>query len=671
MVNSFEVGAVFKIIDEASPGLRKILEQVRAISVAVEKAREALASLGKTPGLGLATGETNALATAWKGVATEARAASKSMNIAAAAGRRAAAAGATSVGVTRGGSGGGSTAPSNTSSRMLRAGTSAAELALGAVGYGVYQAVHYDDAALLMAQHAGVSYAENHAKFRKMLEDATIATGFDEHDVSLAAQQELRMFGDTGGSNGINVLPKMLRYAATEARLKGTGLEESMTSLTGLSHMLQLYGENDVDRIAPAFSALSVRSPMTLGQQERAFGYAVPLLHSALGLDPLDVMASSVALARAGITNTKAGTWIREALVNSMPGTSLMSKFRFKKHEGALKELGLVDDDDKPTWFVNGMPNEMALLNKVAENLPKVPIERRAAVLQAFAGKQGAGALSVLAEPAVAAQVTAMRNEMTNPETVNRVRNFTGIYGEQSTLQGARTTLQEFNVTMGQLGDTVMPAVNGELRDFKSVLEGVRGVLPGPKPDAPPEEQDKWKVGTRALEGATVFGLLGGAIAGPPGAAIGGAGGFIGGGFLGIAEGYMKTKEAAGIATPYVDDFGRIVKDTGMDASQASGGISKLGSAIRGLMESIGSMPSVDDFGRPQGPSKGAEPMRFQPEKKPSGNGVMKASIHIGDGRKLATAMLRYTIADASGPVQGSVHHDITHLNPRNDGYRL
>ena len=48
MISSFEVGAVFKIIDQASPALRLILKQVREINLAVDKARESLALLGKS-----------------------------------------------------------------------------------------------------------------------------------------------------------------------------------------------------------------------------------------------------------------------------------------------------------------------------------------------------------------------------------------------------------------------------------------------------------------------------------------------------------------------------------------------------------------------------------------------------------------------------------------------
>jgi hypothetical protein len=488
MISSFEVGAVFKIINEASPQLTKILAQVRELQKVVDQAKVSISSIGSNPALAATIGETRDLALAWREVAKAATTANRSI---AAASKRAlagpgvaglaearsladtweriAAASAAATGSTRqlssatggalrrataGAAGGGAGAggggqggggrhrpgwlggpggahiggpgiPIAGGSHIRAGGVGMA--ALGLLGYGVEKAMQYDDAVVLMAQHSGLDLATNRANLRKMLTDAAVQTGFGEHDISLAAQQELRMFGDTGGSNGVNVLPKMLRYAATEARLKGTSLEESMSSLTGLSHMLQAYGEDDVDRLAPAFSALSVRSPMTLAQQEKAFGYAVPVLRAGMDLDPFQTMAASTALARAGITSTKAGTWIREMMKGAMPGTSLMSKMLFKKHETALEELGLVDENHKPTWFTGGKPDEMNFLAKVAENLPKIDVTRRSAILQALAGTQGAGALAVLAEPAVRQQMGAMYNETQNPENVNRVQLHVGL----------------------------------------------------------------------------------------------------------------------------------------------------------------------------------------------------------------------------------------------------
>jgi hypothetical protein len=85
MITSFEVGSVFKIKDQASPALRAILKQVRELNVALDQARENLATLGKSVmpiGLTRAVGETEGLATAWGDVAKNAAIAQRAIGAA-------------------------------------------------------------------------------------------------------------------------------------------------------------------------------------------------------------------------------------------------------------------------------------------------------------------------------------------------------------------------------------------------------------------------------------------------------------------------------------------------------------------------------------------------------------------------------------------------------------
>ena len=82
MITSFEVGAVFKIINEASPQLTRMLRQVRELTAAVDKARASLAEItkgvGSGSGLAVAIGETKKLADTWGDVAAQAGAAQHS-----------------------------------------------------------------------------------------------------------------------------------------------------------------------------------------------------------------------------------------------------------------------------------------------------------------------------------------------------------------------------------------------------------------------------------------------------------------------------------------------------------------------------------------------------------------------------------------------------------------
>jgi hypothetical protein len=343
-----------------------------------------------------------------------------------------------------------------------------------------------------------------------------------------SAKQEIRMFQGTKGG-GIDVLPEMLRAATIESRLKGESPEESMKSLIGLALMTKEYSPEDIKKLAPAFAFLSTANPSSLGSMERAAGYAVPILQSSMGIDPIQALLMGTALTRAGATSTKSGTWLREMAIRSMPGTAIFeSEKKAEHHDEMLKRIGLLDDKGKPTWFTDGKPDLFKMLETAGANLDKIPMVERAGLERKLFGAQGSGGLALLSDPAVREQVQTLRKEMESPEFKARYAGFTQAYEQGSTVQNARTAMAEFNNTMMDLGQHTLPAVNGVLRDFKSLMEGIRGMLPG-------GDKGATSVGTRAIEGA-----LGGAAIGSLVPGVGTLGGGVAGGVAGVAEGFME-----------------------------------------------------------------------------------------------------------------------------------
>jgi hypothetical protein len=49
----------------------------------------------------------------------------------------------------------------------------------------------------------------------------------------------------------------------------------------------------------------------------------------------------------------------------------------YAKHESALKELGLSDGDGKPTWFTDGKPDLLKMLDIAGGNAANIPLTRR------------------------------------------------------------------------------------------------------------------------------------------------------------------------------------------------------------------------------------------------------------------------------------------------------
>ena len=234
MITSYEVGAIFKIVNEASPALLKILKQVRELNLAIDKARENMALLGKAvmpTGLTTAVAETGDLAKAWGDVAKNAAIAQKAIgNASSTAVRSVPAAAAAAGGGGRGGrhrpgwlgggshvSGPGASIPGGGHVRF----GGGAMAAAGLLGYGVYEAAEMQDAVWQLIYHSGGEQNDaNRAKFRKMLQDSMAESGYGLHDIAESAKQEIRMFQGTPGG-GIDVLPEMLRAATIEFETKG------------------------------------------------------------------------------------------------------------------------------------------------------------------------------------------------------------------------------------------------------------------------------------------------------------------------------------------------------------------------------------------------------------------------------------------------------------------
>jgi hypothetical protein len=386
MITSFEVGAVFKIIDAGSPVLRKILAEVRALNKAIKEAQASIGAAGASAAtLAPALAETGALAREWKAVSSAAQGARRSIasagNASVAAAVKAAAvprAIAGAVGGGRGGSGGGRGgrggrgggdgihvsslgAPIPGGHAYVRGG-GAALAGAGALGYGLYKSAQLEDQVFMMNWHAGMpNNAENKKHFRDLIQSTAASTGFDYKEIAEAATDEIRLMKGADGkeNGGLAILPEMLKAAATEAKLKpGTTIKSAMESLVQQAHMAQQYGVEDVKGMAPFLAFLSTTNPATLPQMVRAASYAMPTLKSALNMDPADILMQTTALARAGATNTKSGTWVRAAFEKSLPPDArLTSRKEYERRMFAMKEIGLVDGAGKSTVLKNDGKN--------------------------------------------------------------------------------------------------------------------------------------------------------------------------------------------------------------------------------------------------------------------------------------------------------------------------
>ncbi len=664
MITSFEVGAVLKVIDQASPALRKVLTQLRELNATIEKAKTGLSSLltSLNGELDPAIAQTRELAASWRSVSTAAQGARRSLTSA----TRASAAvampriprgggfGGFARGGGRGGHGGFGVssfgAPIPGGHAHFRVGSDAAMIGAGALGYGMYEEAHLEDSIWQMMFHAGMdNTAANRQRLRDIIQSASSKTGFSMRDVSDAAIDEVRMLRGTP-DNGIGILPTLLRAAATEARAKGgTSLQEAMSSLIGMAHMDQAYTPSEMEKLLPNFAFLSASTDASLEQIKRAGGYAMPILRSSLNVDPMQSLLMEIALQRAGITNTKSGTWIREMALRAMPGTSMMSRTAFQRHEEALSEVGLVDGKGNPTWFSNGAPDLIKMLTIAGENLKNIPLTKRAGIERSLFGAQGSGAIAILSDPVVQGQLKALQADM--PRYKSQYGTFMEDYSANSPVQKTRQSWADLQVVLANIGSKTLPPVVGALRDFDAVLNKIRAAMPGSDPQ---KSAAAMNIGKTAVEGATIgagVGFFAGGVGAVPGAAIGG----VIGGTWGAVENLFKS------GTEGTQQMGNAAASAGHQAEAAAGGIGTLTAAISRLISALSSAA-----GAAAGADGILQKNMYVPAP-PGGGGVHHTSIIQIDGNEVGRASVQYIADRATRPMQGSSYHDATWQAPATD----
>src|SRR6185312_10764105 len=280
MIEAGEVGAVFTVVDRASAALKAIADQLKVLQERIDAIQARVDGLGA--GLGASFDKAALAISSGMGKAAD--------NAIAELGRIDAAAAATAANVGRidrgaallggpgrtptgpgGFGGGGGGGPHFGSVGTSLPGGSRVSLPGGplmaagaAAGYGTYLAAQMDDAIFQLEYHAALpATAANDARLRGIIQGAMSRTGSSLDAVIEAAKDEVRMFKGTPGG-GLDVLPEMLTAAATESRLKGSSLDESMKALIGLAHMTKEYGPEAIKALAPTFAFLSASNPSSL-----------------------------------------------------------------------------------------------------------------------------------------------------------------------------------------------------------------------------------------------------------------------------------------------------------------------------------------------------------------------------------------------------------------------
>jgi TP901 family phage tail tape measure protein len=507
MISSLEVGAVFRITDMASGPLKEVAAQLKLIDDALNKVKGSLVELAETkfPGLarriGTLTERMDALAgSAQKGAdgvdrafASIDTAASASISRVQAlkaelASLNAPALGGGGGGVGRrwggaarghGGFGGASVPLSPAGTRYHIPGGPMTAVA-AAAGFGVWEEMELRDSIYKMFRTSGqpmgpMESNQFYGSIRGAILSAYAETGLPLKDIEQGYLEGIRTLAPLPMADRLRTLDLLMPHATTEAMLKsGTTVPEAVTAMAGLAHMSGQYGPEQLGKLASTFAYLSTTTQESLPQITRAASYAIPILRTS-GYDPEQLLYMITAMQRAGIVNTKSGTWLDRMFEMANPGTSVISNRSFHSHENALKELGLIDGSGKQTFLgADGRPDAFAFIRTLHERSAGLAVNERNRVFKQLFGQQGERAAAFFSDE-INEQMLA--KAMAGEKDFISGHKFWEDAGKNNPMTEARKALADFNKALIDLGQQILPPLTFVVNQLDAGLKDLTGAF--------------------------------------------------------------------------------------------------------------------------------------------------------------------------------------------------
>ena len=267
MISSLETGAIFKLVDEASPQLVKIADGLKDLQVQIDRTKASLVELTRgnftsltaqvdklaegmvgvkdatagaadamTTGMAKVSGTVDTLAGSIKTLGVEMQTlAAKSAEMARAGAVGGGTGGGRAALLNRGGGGHGPGIRGPNSVPLgggfhFSGGGGLATAGAAAFGYSVYEESEVEDIiarAMLTGQlkvDAGMSQTEAFGKMRDAMREIASKTGFSPKEVGEAFLTTERQFGGLSFADRLQLEQTLIPYAAAEARMKETSL---------------------------------------------------------------------------------------------------------------------------------------------------------------------------------------------------------------------------------------------------------------------------------------------------------------------------------------------------------------------------------------------------------------------------------------------------------------
>lgn len=307
----------------------------------------------------------------------------------------------------------------------LSVGVGTAAFGIGAA-LGIYENASIDDIIASIEINQGIKPEDQkriHDFYRSLILKNATKYAFainSPKDMALTYLSSAQMLHGLPLEEQKRINATIMPFAALEAKQKRIPLEDAFTSFLSIAHQEGAYSQKDIEQALVPVLTASISTDQPLTRIVRAASYSVPVLKAGLDMDPAKLIVLQTMLMRAGIFNTKSGTWTQALFSNLIPSNLGAGLFKNTKQKAALEKLGLIDSAGKPLYLnPDGSVDALKVAHIIAEHATKLkPVERMGALTQAF-GKQGSREAALFTMPAFIQQLPAIlesMNKMDNPD---------------------------------------------------------------------------------------------------------------------------------------------------------------------------------------------------------------------------------------------------------------
>jgi hypothetical protein len=371
-----------------------------------------------------------------------------------------------------------------------------AEMAAGlAAGWGIDDEMKVEDQAAMSAYISGDKWAKENAadaikQYRDIATSAALKGSANPIDIATAMHRGANLLsGQMDYRRMLGLEQAVLPYAIGEARAKGISVEESMTSMVEGVHQAGIYDPAGVEKFMRDFQFAGAVTPVSMPTFVRALGYSQAQLRTLGVSDSETAILATAALQRGGVTNTRSGTWIRDYYQRLLPDRQVDKNGQMKDHDQALLDMGLIDKDYNIQWHAQNkdgsedykteLLNQSSIINRFADAQKArgdIGKELLNSDLHYAFGQQGGSFASFLGDDAFRKQIGNLSASNKGFEGGDAMLDW---MRKNDPLFQAQEVWRDFQKTMMDLGQNLMPAVLTTLKSIDGVLHVLDPVLSG------------------------------------------------------------------------------------------------------------------------------------------------------------------------------------------------